>query len=118
MLQSDWDGTIQKSDWDNIRNKALIVAHPLYPDLLMAHAACLRVGTPVDQLPHIEAQLSQAHNVTNKYSVLHPDQLDVGQDEKLALDRFMVNDIDIVLTSVKFNIIIRSLGDGNLLQEF
>lgn len=77
-------------EWEQARDKALIVAHPLYPELLNAHASCLRVGTPVDQLPHIESQLAQAGHVSNKYSVLHPEQLEIAQDEKLELDQFMV----------------------------
>lgn len=33
--------------------KAEIAAHPLYEQLLAAHIACLRVATPIDQLPLI-----------------------------------------------------------------
>jgi hypothetical protein len=77
-------------EWEQARQKALIVAHPLYPELLNAHAACLRVGTPVDQLPHIEAQLAHSGHVTNKYSVPNPDQLEITQEEKVELDQFMV----------------------------
>jgi hypothetical protein len=40
------------------REKAAIAAHPLYERLLEAHVACLRVATPVDQLPHIDAQIA------------------------------------------------------------
>ncbi|XP_024375368.1 homeobox protein knotted-1-like 3 isoform X2 [Physcomitrium patens] len=87
--QTDWEGATQKMEWEQARDKFLIVAHPLYPDLLNAHASCLRVGTPVDQLPHIEAQLTQARHVTSKYSVLHPDHLEITEDEKTELDQFM-----------------------------
>jgi KNOX1 domain len=90
IVQNDWECATQKLDWEQARDKALIVAHPLYPELLNAHASCLRVGTPVDQLPHIEAQLAQPGHVTNKYSVLYPEQLEISQDEKVELDQFMV----------------------------
>ncbi|XP_044443496.1 homeobox protein knotted-1-like 11 [Triticum aestivum] len=40
------------------REKAAIEAHPLYERLLEAHVACLRVATPVDQLPRIDAQIA------------------------------------------------------------
>ena len=79
-------------EWQIARDKALVINHPLYPELLTAHAACLRAGTPVDQLPHIEEQLAQAHLVAQKYSVLHPDQLHVTDEEKIELDHVMVRD--------------------------
>jgi hypothetical protein len=40
------------------REKTAIAAHPLYERLLEAHVACLRVATPVDQLPRIDAQIA------------------------------------------------------------
>ena len=40
------------------REKAAVAAHPLYERLLEAHAACLHVATPVDQLPRIDAQIA------------------------------------------------------------
>ncbi|CAM0909187.1 unnamed protein product [Alopecurus aequalis] len=40
------------------REKSAIEAHPLYERLLEAHVACLRVATPVDQLPRIDAQIA------------------------------------------------------------
>ena len=40
------------------REKAAIEAHPLYERLLEAHVACLRVATPVDQLPRIDVQIA------------------------------------------------------------
>lgn len=93
MLQAEWDGESQKArEWDVARDKAMVINHPLYPELLTAHAACLRVGTPVDQLPHIETQLAQAHLVTQKYSVLNPDDLNVTYEEKFELDHVMVYD--------------------------
>lgn len=42
--------------------KAEVATHPLYEQLLSAHVACLRVATPIDQLPHIDAQLSRSRD--------------------------------------------------------
>ncbi|MCI26195.1 homeobox protein knotted-1-like 3-like, partial [Trifolium medium] len=55
-------------NWQMGRWKAEIMAHPLYEQLLSAHVACLRIATPVDQLPRIDAQLAQSQNVVAKYS--------------------------------------------------
>ncbi|KAI4337278.1 hypothetical protein L6164_015714 [Bauhinia variegata] len=75
-------------NWQNARYKAEILAHPLYEQLLSAHVSCLRIATPVDQLPRIDAQLAQSQNVVAKYSALgHGAQSMVG-DEK-ELDQFM-----------------------------
>lgn len=51
--------------------KAEIATHPLWEQLVGAHVACLRAATPVDQLPLIEAQLSQSHNLLASYYALH-----------------------------------------------
>ncbi|KAJ7966229.1 Homeobox protein knotted-1-like [Quillaja saponaria] len=75
-------------NWQNARYKAEILGHPLYEQLLSAHVACLRIATPVDQLPRIDAQLSQTQNVVAKYSALgHGGQSMVGDDKEL--DQFM-----------------------------
>ncbi|KAF1873272.1 hypothetical protein Lal_00027310 [Lupinus albus] len=47
--------------------KAEIATHPLYEQLLAAHVACLRVATPIDQLPLIDAQLSHSHHLLRSY---------------------------------------------------
>ncbi|KAH9621356.1 hypothetical protein KSS87_005678 [Heliosperma pusillum] len=52
----------------NARWKAEVLSHPLYEQLLSAHVACLKIATPVDQLPRIDAQLTQSQNVVAKYS--------------------------------------------------
>ena len=49
-------------------------------------------GTPVDQLPHIETQLTQAHLVTHRYSELYPDQLDATYEKKIELAHIMERD--------------------------
>lgn len=73
-------------NWQNARYKAEILAHPLYEQLLSAHVACLRIATPVDQLPRIDAQLAQSQHVVAKYSALGHGNL--GDDKEL--DQFMV----------------------------
>ncbi|ESQ53975.1 hypothetical protein EUTSA_v10025443mg [Eutrema salsugineum] len=70
-------------DWRSASYKAAILRHPMYEQLLAAHVACLRVATPVDQIPRIDAQLSQLHTVAAKYSTLG-----VVEDNK-ELDHFM-----------------------------
>lgn len=82
-------GDVAAAPWQSARYKADILAHPLYEQLLAAHVACLRIATPVDQLPRIDAQLSQSQQVLAKYSILgHGHQLLVGDDKEL--DQFMV----------------------------
>lgn len=83
-------GDIAESEnsWQNARYKADILSHPLYDQLLSAHVSCLRIATPVDQLPRIDAQLAQSQNVVAKYSVLgHGNQ---PHDDK-DLDQFMTH---------------------------
>ncbi|KAF8093686.1 hypothetical protein N665_0380s0007 [Sinapis alba] len=75
--------------WQNARQKAEILSHPLYEQLLSAHVACLRIATPVDQLPRIDAQLAQSQNVVAKYSALGAGQGLVGDDKEL--DQFMTH---------------------------
>ncbi|XP_050217243.1 homeobox protein knotted-1-like 3 isoform X2 [Mercurialis annua] len=74
-------------NWQNARCKADILSHPLYDQLLSAHVACLRIATPVDQLPRIDAQLAQSQHVVTKYSALG--QGLVGDDKEL--DQFMAH---------------------------
>ncbi|KAF8400565.1 hypothetical protein HHK36_013864 [Tetracentron sinense] len=76
--------------WQNARYKADILAHPLYEQLLSAHVSCLRIATPVDQLPRIDAQLEQSQHVVAKYSALGAaNQSLVGEDKEL--DQFMTH---------------------------
>ncbi|XP_010437959.1 PREDICTED: homeobox protein knotted-1-like 5 isoform X1 [Camelina sativa] len=76
-------GVVGGEDWRSASYKAAILRHPMYEQLLAAHVACLRVATPVDQIPRIDAQLSQLHTVADKYSTLG-----VVVDNK-ELDHFM-----------------------------
>nr|CAD1831909.1 unnamed protein product [Ananas comosus var. bracteatus] len=50
--------------------KGEIAAHPLFEQLLSAHVGCLRIATPVDQLPRIDAQLAQSRGVAGKHAVV------------------------------------------------
>lgn len=65
--------------------KAEILGHPLYDQLLSAHVSCLRIATPVDQLPRIDAQLQQSQRVLQKYS-----SIGIGNMDPKELDHFMV----------------------------
>ncbi|XP_031279561.1 homeobox protein knotted-1-like 3 isoform X2 [Pistacia vera] len=76
-------------NWQNARYKAEILTHPLYDQLLSAHVACLRIATPVDQLPRIDAQLAQSQHVVAKYSALGAGQAMVPDDKEL--DQFMTH---------------------------
>ncbi|KAL1224249.1 Homeobox protein knotted-1-like 3 [Cardamine amara subsp. amara] len=80
------DGVVS---WQNARHKAEILSHHLYEQLLSAHVACLRIATPVDQLPRIDAQLAQSQHVVAKYSALGAGQGLVGDDKEL--DQFMTH---------------------------
>ncbi|KAL5850226.1 hypothetical protein ACOSQ4_008239 [Xanthoceras sorbifolium] len=80
------DGVV---NWQNARYKAEILTHPLYEQLLSAHVACLRIATPVDQLPRIDAQLAQSQHVVAKYSALGAGQGLV--DDGKELDQFMTH---------------------------
>jgi hypothetical protein len=71
---------------DAARSKAEILAHPLYEQLLSAHVACLRIATPVDQLPRVDAQLAQSQGVVAKYSALA-----APGDNVRELDQFMTH---------------------------
>jgi hypothetical protein len=72
-------------NWQNARYKAEILSHHLYEQLLSSHVACLRIATPVDQLPRIDAQLAQSQHVVAKYSAFG--QGLVNDDKEL--DQFM-----------------------------
>ncbi|CAH9135093.1 unnamed protein product, partial [Cuscuta epithymum] len=87
----------EESRWEREKCKADILNHPLYDQLLSAHVSCLRIATPVDQLPRIDAQLSQSQNVVAKYSVLGQGQQPVDDKD---LDQFMTHYV-LLLSSFK-----------------
>lgn len=72
--------------------KSEIATHPLYEQLLSAHVACLRVATPIDQLPLIDAQLTQSHNLLRSYasSQQQQQQHSLSHHERQELDNFLV----------------------------
>eukprot|EP00271_Cylindrocystis_brebissonii_P017918 TRINITY_DN4877_c0_g1_i4.p1 TRINITY_DN4877_c0_g1~~TRINITY_DN4877_c0_g1_i4.p1 ORF type:complete len:680 (+),score=131.81 TRINITY_DN4877_c0_g1_i4:587-2626(+) len=96
---------IQDSEEDIMnRLKARIVSHPLYDQLLDAHVSCLKVATPLDQLPLLEVQLERADLVAGKYlNFLGSEGVDgVPADEegRSELDRFMAQFV-VLLRSFK-----------------
>ena len=84
-------GVEGEGTWQNARYKSEILSHPLYEQLLSAHVACLRIATPVDQLPRIDAQLAQSQQVVSKYP-----QILVGENKEL--DQFMVLSLPLSLS--------------------
>ncbi|KAL0337602.1 UNVERIFIED_CONTAM: Homeobox protein knotted-1-like LET12, partial [Sesamum calycinum] len=85
------------TNWEREKCKADILNHPLYEQLLSAHVSCLRIATPVDQLPRIDAQLAQSSQVVAKYSVLGHGQQPLDDKD---LDNFMTHYV-LLLSSFK-----------------
>ncbi|KAH7659981.1 Transcription factor MEIS1 and related HOX domain proteins protein [Dioscorea alata] len=85
------DGGGGDGGWQSAKYKAEILAHPLYEQLLSAHVACLRIATPVDQLPRIDAQLAQSQHVVAKYSVLGGGAGSQMLGDDKELDQFMTH---------------------------
>lgn len=81
--------------------KAEIASHPMYEQLLAAHVACLRVATPIDQLPLIDAQLAQSHHLLRSYaaSVQHGGS-SLSPHDRQELDNFLAQYL-MVLCSFK-----------------
>ncbi|KAI3929795.1 hypothetical protein MKX01_025963 [Papaver californicum] len=84
-------GVSSIGSWQTARYKADILGHPLYDQLLSAHVACLRIATPVDQLPRIDAQLAQSQHVVAKYSVLGGAAGGATAGDDKELDQFMTH---------------------------
>lgn len=76
-------------DHQHRQMKAEIVAHPMYEQLLAAHVGCLRVATPIDHLPLIDAQLAQAPLLLRSYQSQSQPQL-LSLHDKQELDHFLV----------------------------
>lgn len=85
------------TNWEREKCKADILNHPLYEQLLSAHVSCLRIATPVDQLPRIDAQLARSQQVVAKYSVLGHGQPPLDDKD---LDHFMTHYV-LLLASFK-----------------
>lgn len=69
--------------------KAEMAVHPLWEQLLGAHVGCLRVATPIDHLPLIDAQLAQSHHLVRSYAAGRRPLL--SPHEKQELDSFLVS---------------------------
>ncbi|RZC31159.1 Homeobox protein knotted-1-like 7 isoform C [Glycine soja] len=76
--------------------KAEITTHPLYEQLLAAHVACLRVATPIDQLPLIDAQLSQSHHLLRSYVSHNTHSL--SPHHRQELDNFLAQYLIVLCT--------------------
>ncbi|KAK8944728.1 Homeobox protein HD1 [Platanthera zijinensis] len=68
--------------------KTEISVHPLLEQLLSAHVDCLRVATPIEHLPIIDAQLAQSHHILRSYAARHRP---LSPPDKLQLDNFLVS---------------------------
>ncbi|XXG43503.1 hypothetical protein AAC387_Pa01g3524 [Persea americana] len=81
--------------------KSEIASHPLCHQLLAAHVGCLRVATPIDHLPLIEAQLAQMHRLLRSYqSHHHHHHQFLPPHEKQDLDNFLAQYL-LLLSSFK-----------------
>lgn len=83
-------GVLAVVDHQHRQMKAEIVAHPMYEQLLAAHVGCLRVATPIDHLPLIDAQLAQAPHLLRSYQSQSQPQL-LSLHDKQELDHFLVH---------------------------
>lgn len=90
MMGGGGIGGLSDGDQQQRQLKAEIVTHPLYEQLLAAHVACLRVATPIDQLPLIDAQLTQSHHLLRSYaSQQHHHGNSLSPHERQELDNFL-----------------------------
>lgn len=99
MMSGFSDHISLSGDANNRHIKAEIANHPLYEQLLSAHVACLRVATPIDQLPLIDAQLSQSHHLLRSYISDHHNQ-PLSPHDRQELDNFLAQYL-LVLCSFK-----------------
>ncbi|BAF10719.1 Os03g0123500, partial [Oryza sativa Japonica Group] len=67
--------------------KGEIAVHPLCEQLVAAHVGCLRVATPIDHLPLIDAQLAQSSGLLHSYAAHHRPFL--SPHDKQELDSFL-----------------------------
>ncbi|XP_042382675.1 homeobox protein knotted-1-like 13 [Zingiber officinale] len=80
------------------RLKAEIAGHPLFEQLLSTHVACLRVATPVDQLPRLDAQLARSNEVLSNYSGVSAAAEDDASYRARELHQFMTQYLLLLLT--------------------
>ncbi|KAJ1299027.1 hypothetical protein BS78_01G500200 [Paspalum vaginatum] len=67
--------------------KGEIAVHPLCEQLMAAHVGCLRVATPIDHLPLIDAQLAQSSGLLHSYAAHH--RAFLSPHDKHDLDSFL-----------------------------
>uniref|UniRef100_A0ACD5TTW3 Uncharacterized protein n=1 Tax=Avena sativa TaxID=4498 RepID=A0ACD5TTW3_AVESA len=67
--------------------KGEMAVHPLCEQLVAAHVGCLRVATPIDHLPLIDAQLTQSSGLLHSYAAHHRPFL--SPHDKQELDSFL-----------------------------
>ncbi|XP_076917572.1 homeobox protein knotted-1-like 13 [Bidens hawaiensis] len=101
---SDGNGSNnQERDWEFAKCKADILSHPMYDQLLSAHVSCLRIATPVDQLPRIDAQLAQSQQVIDKYAMFGNNNNNNNNNQPIDdkdLNQFMAHYV-VLLSSFK-----------------
>ncbi|XP_076959517.1 homeobox protein knotted-1-like 3 isoform X2 [Bidens hawaiensis] len=95
--QSLSDSNNQEREWEFAKCKADILSHPMYDQLLSAHVSCLRIATPVDQLPRIDAQLAQSQQVIDKYAMFGNNNQPIDDKD---LNHFMAHYV-VLLSSFK-----------------
>jgi len=83
--------------------KGEIVVHPLCEQLVAAHVGCLRVATPIDHLPLIDAQLAQSSGLLHSYAAHHRPFL--SPHDKHDLDSFLVRPLLPLLLAIKLCIV-------------
>ncbi|GAB2212031.1 hypothetical protein Drorol1_Dr00025375 [Drosera rotundifolia] len=92
------EGSVLVEEEDLRHLKVDIVNHPLYEQLLSVHVACLRVATPIDHLPLIDAQLSRSDHFLRSYGSVQNHEL--SGHERQELDNFLTQYL-LVLCSFK-----------------
>jgi hypothetical protein len=80
--------------------KGEIAVHPLCEQLVAAHVGCLRVATPIDHLPLIDAQLAQSSGLLHSYAAHHSPFL--SPHDKHDLDSFLVRPLCYYSYSCRF----------------
>ncbi|XVE57803.1 hypothetical protein DITRI_Ditri04bG0119200 [Diplodiscus trichospermus] len=92
-------GEVSVSGDQNRQLKAEIATHPLYEQLLAAHVSCLRVATPIDQLPLIDAQLAQSHHLLRSYASQHHQHgHSLSPHERQELENFLTHYLIVLCT--------------------
>ncbi|KAI7745528.1 hypothetical protein M8C21_008227 [Ambrosia artemisiifolia] len=88
-MQDQALGMVVTTGDHNHQMKVEIANHPLYQHILSAHVGCLRVATPIDQLPLIDAQLSHSHHLLLRYTSDHHHRQPDSTLDRHELDNFL-----------------------------